>query len=312
MNAPDFAIASPPQVLNPENGGASEIAIACRDLVYSFPNGTKGSGGITLEIRKGEFLCLLGANGAGKTTLIRQITTELRPQSGTITILGYDALGEAKRAKSCMGILPQSAGLFATLTVRQHVQCFAPLKGIPANMRGQAVKNIIDECALESLCDKRVSTLSLGQQRWVLVALAMLGSPPILILDEPTVGMDPNARRLLWSILKQRQASGTTILLTTHYLDEAERLADRIAFISHGRVSHCGTLADLYGALNKSVRVVEMDPGSGAAVSTALFHTLNEAQAFVRNRNFSSYAVGCVTLEDIYMHLTGHTIEAGE
>jgi ABC-type multidrug transport system ATPase subunit len=297
MNAPAMSPLLPPPV------------IACRQVGFRFPDGTQATRDVSFEIHRGELFCLLGANGAGKTTLIRQITAELVPTMGAIEVLGRDVRQHARWAKERVGILPQSVGLFGVLTVAQHLSSFAPLKGIPRSERAGSIGSIVSSFELERLLPKRAASLSLGQQRWVLVALAMLGDPPILILDEPTVGMDPVARRRLWAILQDAKARGVTILLTTHYLDEAEQLADRIGFLDEGRLGPCGSLADLYTALGKSVRVSITDPATGACIDRVLFDTLAQAQRYVAERGLASYAVGRITLEDIYLRLVAHDLD---
>jgi ABC-type multidrug transport system ATPase subunit len=291
----------------------SPSVISCRNVGFWFRDGKPGTCDLSLTISRGELFCLLGANGAGKTTLIRQITGELTPCVGDIQVLGRDVRREAQAIRTKMGILPQSVGLFSQLTVAQHLSGFAPLKGISRPQRRPAVDRVIATFGLERLLTTRAAFLSTGQQRWVLMALASLGDPPILILDEPTVGMDPGSRRELWVILEAAKRRGVTILLTTHYLDEAERLADRVGFLSGGHLGLCGTLAELYAALGKSVRLSIIDPQTGACVNRVLFDTLADAQRYVGERSLTHYAVGRITLDDIYLRLVaGETAHGDE
>jgi ABC-2 type transport system ATP-binding protein len=285
------------------SGLIPQAVISCRNVRFRFPDGKLGTSDFSLAIGRGELFCLIGANGAGKTTLIRQITGELTPEAGDILVLGHDVRREARAIKSHMGVLPQSVGLFGALTVAQHLSSFAPLRGIRRSQRRDAIDRVIATFRLEPLLATRAAHLSLGQQRWVLMALTLLGDPHILILDEPTVGMDPGARRDLWAILETARKCGVTILLTTHYLDEAERLADRVGFLSDGRLGVCGTLAELYTAVGKSVRVSIMNPDTGACVDRIPFDTLADAQRHVSECGLAHYAVGRITLDDIYMRL---------
>jgi ABC-2 type transport system ATP-binding protein len=211
-----------------------------------------------------------------------------------------------------MGILPQSVGLFGALTVEQHLSSFASLKGIQRSQRRESIARIIETFKLEPLLMQRCGYLSLGQQRWVLMALTLLGNPRVLILDEPTVGMDPVARRELWTILESARKGGSTILLTTHYLDEAERLADRVGFLNSGRLGVCGTLSDLYAAVGKSVKVNVMNPDTGASTDRILFDTLVDAQRYVGENGLTHYSVGRITLDDIYLHLVAVDAGVGE
>jgi ABC-type multidrug transport system ATPase subunit len=290
----------------------SQAAISCCNIRFRFPDGKLGTTDLSLSIDQGELFCLLGANGAGKTTLIRQITGELTPEAGRILVMGLDVRNDAKAAKAQMGILPQSVGLFGALTVEQHLSSFVSLKGIRRSQRRESIGRIIEAFKLQPLLTQRCAHLSLGQQRWVLMALTLLGNPRVLILDEPTVGMDPVARRELWTILEKARKHGSTILLTTHYLDEAERLADRVGFLNSGRLGVCGTLSDLHAAVGKSVRVDIMNPDTGASMDRILFDTLVDAQRYVGESGLSHYSVGRITLDDIYLRLVAVDAVAGE
>ena len=289
---------------------SSEPPIVCEAVGYVYPDGTRANQEIDLRIERGELFCLLGPNGAGKTTLIRQITTELRPSSGRIRVAGRDAHADPVATKRRLGVIPQSASLFEGLTVENHLLRFGPLKHLSRQQTRERLAFVLRECELEPLRARRVRTLSGGERRKVLVGLALLSDPEILILDEPTVGLDPVARRTLWSTIEAQRAAGKTILLTTHYMDEAERLADRIGFIGEGRLTRVGTLASLYAQLGKSVRVTELDPDDGSSRATHLFDELAEAQRFVRERGLETYAVGRVSLEDIYLRLMGRGLSA--
>jgi len=290
-------------------GSAAEAAIICRGVTYTYPDGTHANNGIDLSIHEGELFCLLGPNGAGKTTLIRQITTELVPKSGSIHVLGLEAHADPMATKRRLGVIPQSAGLFEGLSVEQHLTHFGPLKHLTRRETHDAVEEVIVECELQDLRKKRTGALSGGQKRKVLVALALLSDPEILVLDEPTVGLDPVARRTLWTTIERQREAGKTILLTTHYMDEAEHLADRIAFIGNGVISRIGTLHEFHEQMGQSVRVTELDPESGTTLGQDFFDTLPEAQAFVRERGLDTYSVGRVSLEDIYLRLVGQSLD---
>ncbi len=291
---------------------ATRAAITCRDVSFSYPDGTKATDNIDLEIEAGELFCLLGPNGAGKTTLIRQLTCDLTPTSGDIEIFGFNVTTSQAAAKSHLGIIPQNVGLFDALTVREHLKYFGPMKGLNTEESKQSAERVIEECEIGDYLEKRGAQLSGGQQRRVLLALALLGEPDVLILDEPTVGLDPTARRSVWATIDRQRAAGKTILLTTHYLDEAEHLASRLGFIDKGVLGHQGTLEDLYARLGKSVRLVEQDSVSAEQLETHLFDDVAGAQAFAQEQGFVNYSVGRVSLEDIYLRLVGHSISEGE
>lgn len=284
-------------------------AIEGRGLILRYSDGTLGSDGVSLTIKRGELLALLGPNGAGKTTLVRQLGVDLKPQAGTLHVFGRDAWGDAAAAKRHFGIIPQHTSLFAGLTVDEHVRCFAPLKGIARGRVAVEAERVVQECGLSDVRRKYVQRLSGGQQRRVLVALALLGDPPILLLDEPTTGLDPIARRELWETIRQKRAEGKTIVLTSHYLDEVEALADRVAFIDAGKLLHVGTQLELAAALPYQARVTEYGHDGRTAATERLFGSLGEAQQFVHERRLVNYAITRTRLEDTYFHLVGKRLE---
>ena len=249
--------------------GSASPALDCRGV--SFRYGERWANQeVDLRVARGEIFCLLGPNGAGKTTLLKQITGQLRPTRGRIMVLGVDVAHRPQEAKRKLGILPQDAGLFEALTVEEHLRHFAALKGLPRSTRAAELETLSVECALAGLMRRRVFQLSVGEKRRLLVALALLGDPPVLVMDEPTVGLDPVVRRAVWQLLDRQRARNRAILLTTHYLDEAEQLADRVAFVEAGRIARCGSLEELYRALGKTIKVIEVDGDTGRSAVTTV------------------------------------------
>jgi ABC-type multidrug transport system ATPase subunit len=224
----------------------SAPAVECAGVAFSYRGGDSVLNGLELRIHRGEVYCLLGVNGAGKTTLIRLITGETTPRAGTVRVCGQVA--GSRGASQRLGIIPQSVGLFAQLTVRDHVLSLAPLKGLDRASARRELERLTTECELSDILARRAGSLSGGQQRRVLFALALLGAPDVLVLDEPTVGLDVDARERVWAAIERQASSGKSVLLTTHYLDEAERLATRIGFLSQGRLVREGSLAELAAA----------------------------------------------------------------
>lgn len=290
------------------------LAARVRALVKRYADGTEANRGIDLDVRCGEVVSILGPNGAGKTTFLRQITTELRPTSGAIEIFGIDSIAHPQRAKQTMGITPQDAGVFDTLTVREHFELFARLKGVAKRDARKVASDLIDELGLTEQLSKRVGALSGGQRRRILIGLAMLGRPPLLVLDEPTTGLDPASRRAVWQVIRRAVVNGATVILSTHYMEEAERLSDRIGVIASGKLIAFGALDELFAKLDKSYRVSFRDGFEPfAEMQSRYFATFVEAQNFIAREKLAEYSIARATLEDVYFTLTGeHLTGDGE
>ena len=196
--------------------------------------------GLDLAIEAGECFGLLGPNGAGKTTTIEILEGLLLPTAGDVEVLGMTWKGHERELRERLGISLQETRLSEKLTVRETLHLFGSFYQHPASVLG-----ILDELSLREKADARVGTLSGGQKQRLAVATALVGNPRILFLDEPTTGLDPQSRRQLWDIVRQFQRRRGTVLLTTHYMDEAERLCDRVAVVDHGKVIALGTPAEL-------------------------------------------------------------------
>ncbi|HVS21949.1 MAG TPA: ABC transporter ATP-binding protein [Pyrinomonadaceae bacterium] len=292
---------------------ADQIAVRVRGLVKRYRDGTVANRGIDLDVRRGEVLSILGPNGAGKTTFLRQLTTSLRPTAGTVEIFGIDSVAAPQQAKRLMGITPQEAGVFETLTVREHFEFFARLKGLSKRAAREATAETIHELDLDAEAAKRVGTLSGGQRRRVLVGLALLGKPPLLVLDEPTTGLDPASRHAVWHVIRRAVGEGTTVILSTHYIEEAERLSDRIGIISAGSLIACGTQEELLARLSKSYRLSYQDPLEPFSdPCVRYFATFAEAQRHVAHSGLAEYSIARASLEDVYFTLTGHRFEDEE
>ena len=295
-----------PHSLKQVGAPVASLAVCVRGLVKHYRDGTQANCGIDLDVRRGEILAILGPNGAGKTTFLRQLTTELRPTSGRITVFGIDAVAQPERAKRMMGITPQEAGLFETLTVREHLELFARLKGISKLEGRKQTDDVVVELGLATAIDKRVGKLSGGQRRRILIGLALLGRPPLLVLDEPTTGLDPASRQEVWRSIRMAVNHGATVILSTHYMEEAEALSDRIGIISTGHLIALGSLDELFERLEKSYRLSYRDPLDQFNQPTVhLFPTFAAAQAHVACAQLSEYSIARGSLEDVYFTLTG-------
>jgi len=290
-----------------------EPAVRVRGLIKEYKDGTRANRGIDLDVPRGAIVTILGPNGAGKTTFLRQLTTELRPSAGTIRILGVDAIREPRRAKQQMGITPQEAGLFESLTVRQHLELFGRLKGLRKPDAVTASADLLEQLGLAAEAERRVGALSGGQRRRILIGLALLGRPPLLVLDEPTTGLDPVSRRAVWGVLRRVVQNGASVILSTHYMEEAERLSDRVGIISGGRLIAFGTVPELLARVRESYRLTYHDTSASAGdVRMCRFATFADARAHVERRNLSEYSVARASLEDVYFELTGEAFPSDE
>ncbi len=290
-----------------------EIAVRVRDLVKVYRDGTEANRGISLEVRRGEVVAIVGPNGAGKTTFLRQLTTELLPTAGSVSVFGVDAVADPERAKRAMGITPQEAGVFERLTVREHFELFARLKHLSKREAREAAREVIEELGLSAETNKNVGALSGGQRRRILIGLALLGRPPLLVLDEPTTGLDPSSRRAVWSVIRRAVAVGATVILSTHYMEEAERLSDRIGVIAAGRLIAFGTLDELLARLDRSYRLSYRDPIDPLSdLKIRYCASFAQAQQHIARELLSEYSIARASLEDVYFNLTGEPFDKDE
>ncbi len=290
-----------------------EIAVRVRDLVKVYRDGTEANRGISLEVRRGEVVAIVGPNGAGKTTFLRQLTTELRPTAGSVSVFGVDAVAEPERAKRAMGITPQEAGVFDRLTVREHFELFARLKHLSKQSAREAAQEVIAELGLSAETGKSVGALSGGQRRRILIGLALLGRPPLLVLDEPTTGLDPSSRRAVWGVIHRAVSAGATVILSTHYMEEAERLSDRIGVIAAGRLIAFGTLDELLARLDRSYRLSYRDPIDPLSdLKIRYCASFAQAQQHIARELLSEYSIARASLEDVYFTLTGEPFDRDE
>ena len=224
----------------PEDGPA----VSLRGVVKTFGE-TRAVDALDLHVRRGTCLGLLGPNGAGKSTTMRMLTGQSVPDSGQITVLGFDVSRHSKQARARMGVVPQRENLDEELTVAQNLDVWATLLRVSRRQRPEAVTRALATSQLTDRADSRVSTLSGGMRRRLLIARSLVHEPELVLLDEPTVGLDPQVRGDIWTLIDRLRTSGVTVLMSTHYIEEAERLCDEVAVMSHGSVIARGTPADL-------------------------------------------------------------------
>jgi len=236
----------------------TDIAIQTKDLTKSFKD-TKVLKGVDLQVRRGQIFALLGSNGAGKTTAVNILSTLLTPDSGSASVFGLDTQTQPERVREKISLTGQFAAVDGILTGRENVVLVARLRAV-ANPT-QVAESLLAQFGLKDAANKRVDTYSGGMARRLDIAMSLVGTPAVIFLDEPTTGLDPEGRLEVWKTIKKLAGAGTTILLTTQYLDEAEQLADRIGILHDGRIIAGGTLDELKALLPPAkVEYIEKQP----------------------------------------------------
>jgi ABC-2 type transport system ATP-binding protein len=220
-------------------------ALKVEKLKKMYSTGVLALDGISLEVEAGRFFGLLGPNGAGKTTLINSIVSLARPDSGSVEVFGRDAYRQFREARRMIGVSPQEINLDKFLTVEETMLFHAGYYGVPKDKAKERTEELLERFALTDKRKQRVNTLSGGMKRRVLFARALMHDPKVLFLDEPTAGVDVELRYKLWGYIRELNRGGLTILLTTHYLEEAEALCEEIALINGGRIVAQGTIEEL-------------------------------------------------------------------
>jgi ABC-2 type transport system ATP-binding protein len=275
-------------------------AISVRDLRKSYgPH--EALRGISFEIAEGEVFGLLGPNGAGKTTTVEILEGYRARDDGEVEVLGFDPAHSTRAFRERIGVVLQQSQLWPTLTVAETHKMFAGYYERPRD-----IDEVIDVVGLQGKRNARVKTLSGGQKRRLDLGVALVGDPDLVFLDEPTTGFDPAARRAAWDMIRSLRSLGKTILLTTHYLDEAEQLADRVAVLREGRIVREGTPRELTGGVHETEVRYRLD-GREFVIRTTeptrLLHQLTE-QALSEGRELESLEVRRPTLEDVYLLIT--------
>jgi ABC-2 type transport system ATP-binding protein len=275
-------------------------AVSVSDLRKSYAN-VEAVAGISFEIASGEIFGLLGPNGAGKTTTVEILEGYRERDAGSVTVLGVDPARAGDSWREQIGVVLQSSAMYPTLSVAESLALFAGYYERP-----RAVDEVVQLIGLEAKRDAHVRTLSGGQRRRLDLGLALVGDPDLLFLDEPTTGFDPQARRRAWESISSLRALGKTILLTTHYLDEAERLCDRVAVLRDGRIAAIGRPGELTGALPPT-EIRYRQNGREVVVRTEEpTRVLNELtqEALAKGRELEALEVRRPSLEEVYLSLT--------
>jgi len=237
---------------------ACRPAIRVQDLQKSYKK-VHVLRGVDFDVAHGSIFALLGSNGAGKTTAVKILSTLLKADAGTITVAGFDVATQPANVRESISLTGQFAAVDETLTGRENLVLVARLRHVKG--AGQIADDLLARFQLTEAAERRVSTYSGGMRRRLDIAMSLIGNPPVIFLDEPTTGLDPQSRAEVWTSVKELAGKGTTVLLTTQYLDEAEQLADRIAILHQGRIIANGTLAELKQLLPPAkVEYVEKQP----------------------------------------------------
>ncbi|NYI06049.1 ATP-binding cassette domain-containing protein [Allostreptomyces psammosilenae] len=309
--------------------------IHAEGLVKTF-GGVRALDGVDLDVQQGTVLGLLGPNGAGKTTTVRALTTLIRPDSGTATVAGYDVLREPERVRASIGLAGQYAAVDEYLTGRENLQMVGELYQLRSREAAHRADQLLERFNLTEAGGRPVKTYSGGMRRRLDLAASLIVHPPVIFLDEPTTGLDPRSRIGLWEIIHELVDEGTTLLLTTQYLEEADQLAHSIAVVDHGRVIARGTSDELKAQVGgERVEVVVLDPAelSGALAATAK-HAVGEAHVeqqakrvvvpvsggagaladIIRDLDVQGIRIADIalrrpTLDDVFLALTGHAAE---
>jgi ABC-2 type transport system ATP-binding protein len=260
---------------------------------------------VNFSVSAGEVFGLLGPNGAGKTTTIRMLTTLTLPSSGTAQVAGHDIISDPLSVKKAIGVIPQMLNLDIDLTLAENLEYHGRLHRMERADRNARIEELLKFVGLWEKRDTPVEHLSGGMRRRLLIARGLMHRPRVLFMDEPTVGLDPQARRLIWGLIEDLKRSGITILMTTHYIEEADELCDRVAIMRQGKIMTIGAPADLKAVSGRYV----LECLGRHDVPRQLFPTREEAIEASRDM-CTDVVIRDVTLEDVFIELTGERIDA--
>ena len=262
--------------------------------------------GVSLNAGKGETIGLLGPNGAGKTTAVSIIAGLVRPDSGTVLIDGRALQGDTDPAKRAIGLVPQDIGLYPEISARENLHLFGALYGMDGTNRRRAIDAALDLVGLAERAKDKVGSFSGGMMRRLNLAAALLHDPQLLLLDEPTVGVDPQSRNAIFDNLETLKKRGKTLLYTTHYMEEAERLCDRVGIMDHGRLLSLDTVEGLLASQGGLPRLVVNTDGREIEVFSA--DPLGELNRLAATAPIDRFRLEQPTLEQVFLNLTGRTL----
>ncbi len=311
----------------------ARVAVEARGLVKEF-NGFRAVDGISFSVARGELFSLLGPNGAGKTTTIKMLSTLLRPTRGDALIEGFSVVREPGRVREVIGLVPQDFTADDEMTGWENVYTQARLYGLSRADARRRARELLEAVGLSDAAHRRVATYSGGMRRRLEIAMSLVHEPSVLFLDEPTLGLDVQSRRGLWRLIEDLKRRGSTIILTTHYMEEAERLSDRVAIMHRGRIVAVGSPEELKARVEGDTIYIEpLDPGDAERLAKALERegfkaelvdgrvavrveraetVLPRVMAAVNGFRLRSVSIAKPTLEEVFLRLTGESLSGGE
>ena len=239
-----------------------QTAIDAEDVHVTYDDGTEAVRGVSLNVEEGEFFGFLGPNGAGKTTTIKTLVTLLYPTQGSVRINGYDTKEEPQAVRESIGYMAQETSIDFELTPRENLRVACRTYGVPKEEQQERIEELLNLVDLQDVADKRAETFSGGMQKRLDTATVLVHRPPVVFLDEPTTGLDPEARLRVWNYFEKINEQGTTVFLTTQYLEEANELCDRLAILQDGQITHTGTPDALKSAVGTETVTLTLDDTS--------------------------------------------------
>ncbi len=312
-----------------------EYVIEARDLRKVYPGGVEAVKGVSFRVRRGEIYGFLGPNGAGKTTTLGMLTTIIKPTSGTAIVAGYDVSKNPVEVRARIGVVFQDPTIDRDLTAWQNMYIHGLIHGVPKAVLEKRIPELLSMVGLEKFMHTKLRYYSGGMIRRLEIARALINTPEVLFLDEPTIGLDPQARAKVWEVIRELKRQGVTVFLTTHYMDEADKLCDRIAIIDHGRIIAEGTPEELKSMVGGDIIYVRV-AGDGASLLKALRDTgwnarrvgdgliavsvrdapraLPEVISMAARMGLQVVEVRYTrpSLDDVFLHLTGRSLRDAE
>ncbi|QBO37474.1 ATP-binding cassette domain-containing protein [Periweissella cryptocerci] len=287
-----------------------ENAIEIKNLTKKFDDKVAVDN-VSFEVRKGEVFGLLGPNGAGKTTTLRMITTLLNATSGEVKIFGHDAFKESATVRSMFGLTGQYASVDEDISARENLMIFSRLNGLSRKEAKQRTQDLLAEFSLIDSADKAISAFSGGMRRRLDLAVSLIARPQLVFLDEPTTGLDPRTRTQMWDTIRDLVAKGSTVVLTTQYLEEADELADRIAVIDHGKLVSLGTPDELKDSVGGSSLKVQVANDTQITIAKEIIENIlhTDVEIKAKNNELSAQLENPKLLTPIFNELTTKQID---